>query len=81
MFSVGDVDMGTITIPDELEKTMNEFKLDWSEVAARAISDKAEKLKKLKRFSSKIKLSDKDVKELADKIDKAVADKFFKEAK
>ena len=75
--------MGTITIsvPDELEKTMKESKLDWSEVAARAILERAEKLKKLKIFSSKIKLSDKDVKELIDKIDNAVADKFLKEAK
>lgn len=75
--------MGTITIsvPDELEKTMKESKLDWSEVATRAILERAEKLRKLKAFSSKIKLSDKDVKELADKIDNAVADKFFEEAK
>lgn len=75
--------MGTITIsvPDELEKTMKEFKLDWSEVAISAILDKAEKLKKLKAFSSKFKLSDKDIKEFTDKIDKAVVERFFKEAR
>jgi len=75
--------MGTITIsvPDELEKDMKEFKLNWSEVAISAILDKAEKLKKLKSFSSKFKLSDKDIKEFTDKIDKAVAERFFKEAR
>ena len=74
--------MGTITIslPKELEKTMKESNLDWSEVAKRALIERAEKLRKLKAFSSKIKLSEKDAKELADKIDKAVADRFFKEA-
>lgn len=71
----------TISVPDELEKTIKEFKLDWPEIARRALIDKAEKLKKLKAFSSKIKLSDKDAKELTDKISEAVADKFFKEAK
>ena len=75
--------MGSITIPlpDELEKTMQEFKLDWFGVARKAIFVKAEKLKKLKRFSSKFKLSGRDVVMLADKLDKAVAGKFFKEAK
>lgn len=71
----------TISIPDELERSMKEFKLDWSDVARRALIEKAEKLKRLKELSSKIKLSDKDVEELADKINTAVADKFFKEAR
>ena len=74
--------MGTMTIsvPDELEKTIREFKLDWSEIAARAIFDKAEKLKKLKEFSSKVKVSDKSAKEFTDKISEAVA-KIFREEK
>ena len=73
--------MGTITIsvPDELEKTMREFKLDWSNVAVRAIFDKAEKLKRLKEISSKVKISDKDAKELTDKISEAVAKRFREE--
>ena len=73
--------MGTITIsvPDELEKTMKEFKLDWSDVAFRAIFDKAEKLKRLKEISSKIKISDKDTKEFTDKISEAVAKRFREE--
>lgn len=75
--------MGTLTIsiPEELEESMKEFKLDWSDIAKRALIDETEKLKKLKAFSSKIKLSDEDAKELADKISNAVADRFFKEAR
>lgn len=73
--------MGTITIsvPDELEKDMKEFKLNWSEVATRAILDKSEKLKRLKDISSKIKISDKDAKEFTDKISEVVAKKFREE--
>lgn len=70
--------MGTITIslPKELEKVMKEFKLDWSEVARRAILDKTEKLKKLKAISSKIKISDSAAKKFTDKISVAVARRF-----
>ena len=74
--------MGTIiiSVPEELEESMKEFKLDWSEVATRDISEKAEKLKKLKEFSSKIKVSDRVDKEFTDKISESVA-KRLKEAK
>ncbi len=70
-----------VKIPDELAKTMQEFSLDWSEVARRALIDKAEKLKRLKGFSSKFKLSEKDAVGLSDKMDEAVSGKFLKEAR
>lgn len=35
-----------------------QFYKDWSDIAARALIDKAEKLKRLKEISSKIKISD-----------------------
>jgi len=70
--------MGTITVsvPKELEETMKEFKLDWSDVAIKAIAEKAEKLKKLKEFSFKVKVSDKVAKEFTDEISEAVARRF-----
>ena len=70
--------MGTITIsvPKELEKAMKEFKLDWSDVAMRAILDKTEKLKRLKEISSKVKISDRATKEFTDKISELVAKRF-----
>lgn len=73
--------MGTITIslPDELEKIMKDVKIDWSEVARRAIFDKAEKLKRLKEISSKIKVSDEAAKEFTDKISGEVARRFSEE--
>ncbi|MBI2541350.1 hypothetical protein HYV80_01395 [Candidatus Woesearchaeota archaeon] len=63
----------TISVPDELEKTMKEFRLDWSGVAVRAIADKAEKLSRLKEISSKVKISDREAKEFTDKISESVA--------
>ena len=70
--------MGTITIsvPDELEKTMKEFKLDLSALATRAIFERAEELKKLKEFSSKVKVPEKLAKEFSDKISESVAKRF-----
>jgi hypothetical protein len=69
----------TVKVSDELERTMNSFKLNWSEVAFRAIEDKAMQLKRLKQLSSKIKLSDSRAKEIADKLNDGVARRFFKE--
>ncbi len=68
-----------IKIPAELERSMHEFKLDWSDVAMRAILDRAKKLKKLKEFSSKIKMSDKAAKEFSDEISENVAKRFKEE--
>jgi hypothetical protein len=65
-----------VEIPEELEKEINEFKLDWSEVAMKAIVEKTEKLKRLKAISSKIKISGKSAGEFTDKISEAVAKRF-----
>jgi len=69
----------SIKLPHELEKSMQEFKLDWAGVARRAIFERAVKLKKLKEFSSNIKVSDKSAKEFTDKISESVAKRFSKE--
>lgn len=69
----------TISVPEELKKDMKKFKLNWSEVALKALMDKTEKLKRLKNISSRIKLSDTRAQRLADKINLAVSDRFFKE--
>lgn len=65
-----------VEIPDELEKTVKELKLDLSEIAAEAISERAKKLKMLKEFSSKVKVSDKTAKKFTDRISEAVARRF-----
>lgn len=67
-----------IKIPDELEKTMKEFKLDWSEIALEAIRLKVfeshlSRSRKLRRavfeaLVSKSKLTKKDALELGSKV-------------
>ena len=69
----------SIRLPHELEKSMHEFRIDWVGVARRAIFDRAVKLKKLKEFSSKVKVSDKLAKEFTDKISESVAKRFREE--
>ena len=68
-----------VPLSKELKEEMDEFKVNWEEVAARAIFDKAEKLKRLKKISSKIKISDEVAKDFTDKISESVAKRFREE--
>ena len=65
-----------ITVPNELDQKMKKFHIDWSGVALRAVSEKAEQLARLKEISSKIKISEADAKKFTDKISEAVARRF-----
>ena len=76
----------TLSVPDKLKSEMDKVEvINWSSVARKAFAEQLEdieelqKLRQLKAFSSKFKLSDKDTKEFADKINKSVADEFSKE--
>ena len=71
----------TLSIPEELKKELDRHpEMNWSEVARQAFKEKVAKLEILEKFSSKFKLSEKDAKQLADKINLAVS-KRFSEAK
>jgi predicted CopG family antitoxin len=48
----------------------------WSEVARRAIEERANDLEVMNRIASKSKLTKKDVKEISEKIKRAAANKF-----
>ncbi len=68
----------TLSVPTELHKKMKQFsEVRWSEVARKAIQKRVEDLETLERIASKSKLTEKDAKELADKINKAAARKFI----
>jgi len=76
----------TLSVPDELKAQMEKVEMiNWSSVARLAFIEqlddfmKLQKLKQLKAFSSKLKLSDKDIEKLANKINQSVADEFSKE--
>lgn len=69
----------TLSIPDDLHQKMKNFsEVKWSEVARKAIQKKVSDLEMLDKLTSKSKLTEKDVEEISDKINKSLAKKLFK---
>jgi polyhydroxyalkanoate synthesis regulator phasin len=64
----------TFAVPEDLHKIMKKHKeVKWSEVARQAIRLHAKKLELMDKLVSKSKLTEKDVKEISDKIKKEIA--------
>ena len=67
----------TLAVPDDLhEKMKKHAEIRWSEVVRKTISDKIEDLELLDKLTKKSKLTQRDVDEIAEKIDSAVAKKL-----
>jgi hypothetical protein len=67
----------TLAIPDELRARMRKHsEIRWSEVVRKAINQKIEDLEIMKKITKKSRLTDAEVKELADKIDSSVAERL-----
>lgn len=67
----------SISIPDELKQKITENdEINWSAVARKALEIKIEQIEFLRKLASKSKLTEKDAKEIAEKINKGMADKF-----
>jgi len=59
----------TLSIPEEIHSIIKDHnEIRWSEIARRAITQEAKKLKLMDKIASKSKLSMKDVKEIDEKI-------------
>lgn len=70
----------TLAIPRELKTEMDSIpELNWSEVARQAFLQKVKEYKIFKELISKSKLTKKNAKELADKINLAVSKRFAEE--
>jgi hypothetical protein len=68
----------TLAIPDELKKEMDELpELNWSEIARKAITEKAAEYKLFKSIVEKSKLTERD----ASHIGYKVSDSIYKEYK
>lgn len=64
----------TLSVPHDLKLQMDEFPvINWSEVAREAFAEKIRELGLLKSITAKSRLTEKDVMELAKKINAAVA--------
>ncbi len=67
----------SISIPDELKQKITENdEINWSAVARKALEIKIEQIEFLRKLAGKSKLTEKDAKEIAEKINKGMADKF-----
>ena len=67
----------TLAIPEELQKMMKRHKdVRWSEVARRAIWEKATKLELMEKLVSGSKLTEGDVMEIDKKIKKGLARRY-----
>ncbi len=67
----------TLAVPEELKKKMDEFpEINWSEVARKAIWEKAMQLSVLKAITSKSKMTEKGALELGRKVNKALAKRY-----
>jgi len=68
----------TLAIPDELHKKMRRFsEMRWSEIARRAIEQRINDLETMEKIASKSKLTKKDAIEIAKKIKRAAAKRFY----
>ena len=65
-----------VPLPKELKEEMDEFKVNWPSVVRKLIKQKVERLIELKSIVSKSKLTEEDVAELSEKVDKSLAQRF-----
>ena len=64
----------TLALPEELHQLMQKYKeIKWSEVARRAIWEKAKKLELMDKLLSKSKLTEQDALEIGRKINQGIA--------
>ena len=67
-----------IEIPKELEEEIRSIsKKTFSLIVNKLVKEELENMVRLKKIVSKSKMTERDVKELADKIDEAVSKKFL----
>jgi len=68
-----------IEIPEELREEMEELpKVNWQLVVRRSLKHELKEILELKRIISKSKLTEEDVLELSEKIDKSLSKRFKK---
>lgn len=66
----------TLSIPEELKKEMEKFpEINWSEVARASIIEKIKRFRLAEFLASKSKLTEKDIKQIGDKIKRGIAKK------
>ena len=66
-----------ISLPEELKQEMEEFpNIEWHVVVRRLLKQELDRLLELKRIVSKSELTELDISELAEKVDKSLSQRF-----
>ncbi len=67
----------TLAIPEDLHNRMKDHsEIRWSEVVRKSISEKIDDLEMMDKLTKKSKLTQKDVDDIAERIDSSVAKKL-----
>ena len=66
-----------ISLPEELKQEMEEFpNIEWQAVVRRLLKQELDRLLELKSIVSKSKLTERDIAELSNEVDKSLAQRF-----
>lgn len=70
----------TVSVDDDLKEKMNQHpEINWSEVARQAFQEKLEDLELMEQIASESQLTEEDVEELSEKIDRDAAERLIRE--
>jgi hypothetical protein len=71
----------TVNVDDDLKERMDEHpEINWSEVTRQAIQEKIEALEVMDELTSESKLTERDVREIADKINESGRERVDEES-
>ncbi len=72
----------TVSVDDDLKKKMDKHsEINWSEVARQSFKEKLEDLELMDKLTSDSELTEEDVDEISNKIDREVAERLFDQVK
>lgn len=72
----------SVSVPEDLRKRMQNLdEINWSAVARKAFERTVEDIETIQKITEKSKLTKKDAKEIADRIDAEVSRKFVEQAR
>jgi|TARA_Y100000310_G_scaffold345315_2_gene463695 hypothetical protein len=67
----------SVSIPDDLKQKINGLdEVNWSAVAREAFEEKVKQIELLRKIAKKSKLTERDAKQISDKISKSMTKKF-----
>lgn len=67
----------SVSVDENIKKRMSKLdEVNWSAVARKAFEDKIKEIELMKKIANKSKLTEKDAKEISDKMNREISKKF-----